>query len=518
MPITDLKKILAQLATWRKDLISMSRRNRLLYFAHTKASSLEFTHPAPSDIVRLLEARPHRLDFYDVPILASASPGEDGLAGKAREPRPNEVVARVRGDGDTLVPATPERLRSTLRTLRRATSQEYLDKGLRSLYLAFGMLRWFEDPNAREPCFAPLLLVPVELHHEIANTCDPLYRLPDEDAVINPALAIKLEEDFGLHLPRIEDYEDLDVDRLQRDVETIVSSQRGWSVENRVVLGRFAFHKDVMYRDLLQNEAIIADHEFVRALVDNVDEKPDYSFDPPSDEELDRAVKPEQMLSILDADSSQRKCIWAAVQGKSFAMDGPPGTGKSQTIANMIGELIARGKTVLFVSEKAAALEVVYKRLKAKGLDEYVLQLHSHKATRREVAVELGRSLERRPSLSERMPASHVKSLKDQREALSAYAEAMNETRKPMSRSLYSAIGRLAQLADVPATDADIDVGEGLDGAGFEDMLAAARTLGRAWGPVERGDDFVWRETNQSGATASERRVNRPGFSGGCVT
>jgi very-short-patch-repair endonuclease len=503
---TDRERTLAQIAAWRNDLISMSRRNKLLYFSHTKASSLELTHPGSSNIIRLLDSRPHRLDFYDSPLAKASGPGEAVPGTRAREPKPNEIVACVRGEGTAVVPATPERLRSTLRTLRRAASQEYLDKGLRSLYLAIGMLRWFETPEAEEPCFAPLLLVPVELQHEVTNVADPMYRLLDEDPVINPALAIKLEEAFGLRLPNIDEYEELDVERLQRDVRRLVSSQARWSVEDRVVLGRFAFHKDVMYRDLVDNEDAIAEHDFVRALVDNVSEKHDFSFDAPSDEELDEVIVPEQMYSILDADSSQRKCIWAAVQGNSFAMDGPPGTGKSQTIANMIGELIARGKTVLFVSEKAAALEVVHKRLKAQGLHEYVLQLHSHEATRREVAQELGRSLERRPTLSKRMPASSVQSLTEQRKALSAYAAAMNVVRKPLGRSLHSAIGRLTQLASVPSTDVDIDVGPSLKETEFRGMLEAARKLGRAWGPVERGGDFVWRDTTLSGARAAERQ------------
>ncbi|WP_209284276.1 AAA domain-containing protein, partial [Prescottella equi] len=85
----------------------------------------------------------------------------------------------------------------------------------------------------------------------------------------------------------------------------------------------------------------------------------DFAFDPVPVDRLDDITPPEQMFSILDADSSQRRCILAAANGKSFVMDGPPGTGKSQTIANMIAELMATGKSVLFVSEKAAALDVV---------------------------------------------------------------------------------------------------------------------------------------------------------------
>jgi len=506
LSVTDLKRIHAQIAAWRNDLISMSRRNKLLYFTHTKASSLELTQPNPPSIVRLLGTRPYRLDFYDAPIARGVDLGDAAADRRVREPRANEIVTSVRGEGSTLVAATPERLRATLRTLRRAASQEYLDKGMRSLYLAFGMLTWFEGSETEEPCYAPLLLIPVELRHEAVNAADPLYRLLDDDAVVNPALAIKLEADFGLRLPSIDEYDDLDVERLQRDIRTLVSAQSGWSVEDRVVMGRFAFHKDVMYRDLLDNEDSIAEQDFICALVDNVTHKADYTFDEPDDDNVDETIEPEAMHSILDADASQRKCIWAAMQGKSFAMDGPPGTGKSQTIANMISELIAVGKTVLFVSEKAAALEVVYKRLQAQGLHEYVLQLHSSEATRREVAQELGRSLERRPSLSQRLSASHIESLREYRRSLSAYADAMNAIRKPLGRSLHSVIGRLTQLADVPATVADVDITYDLAGDRLETMLAAAGRLGRAWGPVERGDDFVWRGTTRTNATAAERR------------
>jgi MoxR-like ATPase len=118
-----------------------------------------------------------------------------------------------------------------------------------------------------------------------------------------------------------------------------------------------------------------------------------FTFDPPPEPDLDERHPPEAMISILDCDASQRQCLVAAALGHSFVMEGPPGTGKSQTIANMIADALGRGRTVLFVSEKAAALEVVYRRLHDAGLSEYVLELHSHKATRKQVAQTLGRSL-----------------------------------------------------------------------------------------------------------------------------
>src|SRR5207253_1430675 len=119
----------------------------------------------------------------------------------------------------------------------------------------------------------------------------------------------------------------------------------------------------------------------------------------PDVQELDAVQPPEKTFPILDADASQLLCLEAVARGHSFVLQGPPGTGKSQTIANLIADCLAGGKTVLFVSEKMAALEVVYKRLRAVGLGDYCLELHSHKANKREVVAELSRCLEeRRPA------------------------------------------------------------------------------------------------------------------------
>jgi AAA domain len=140
----------------------------------------------------------------------------------------------------------------------------------------------------------------------------------------------------------------------------------------------------------------IADHDAIVALATGgrAQRIERFWFDEIPDERIDTDAPPETTPLVLDADASQRACIAAAVEGRSFVMDGPPGTGKSQTIANIIGALLHAGKSVLFVSEKAAALEVVRNRLTETGLDGYLLELHSHKATRKEVAVALGQALD----------------------------------------------------------------------------------------------------------------------------
>src|SRR5205085_12383510 len=130
---------------------------------------------------------------------------------------------------------------------------------------------------------------------------------------------------------------------------------------------------------------------------------------------------PEKTFHMLDADGSQRLCLEAAARGRSFVLQGPPGTGKSQTIANLIADCLANGKTVLFVSEKMAALEVVFKRLRQVGLGDFCLELHSHKANKREVVAELRRSLEERQQAAATLAPDEVEKIRQRREQLNAY-------------------------------------------------------------------------------------------------
>src|SRR5580700_9355080 len=135
-----------------------------------------------------------------------------------------------------------------------------------------------------------------------------------------------------------------------------------------------------MREDLGRNREHVQNHNLCRALAGDPTVALTFPSDLPRAEDLDKKVHPQETFHILDADSSQHEAVAAATRGASLVLDGPPGTGKSQTIANVIAEFMAAGKTVLFVSEKAAALEMVQRRLQIKGLGDFVLACHSHKA------------------------------------------------------------------------------------------------------------------------------------------
>jgi hypothetical protein len=173
-------------------------------------------------------------------------------------------------------------------------------------------------------------------------------------------------------------------------------------------------------------------------------------------------------------------------------LDGPPGTGKSQTIANIIATQIAEGRRVLFVSEKIAALEVVKNRLDAIGLGSYLLELHSSKAKRSVVAADLGRSLHKHPQASSFFSDTERNGLQRRRESLSAYVDGMNDSSTAIGMSLHDAIGVIAMranLPEVPGANYPID---NLDSKSVSAVMEAAKRLERAWRPAIEGVDFAW--------------------------
>jgi very-short-patch-repair endonuclease len=485
------RRVIEQIDIWRKELINLARTNRLLYFRHTKSSTLEIVREPDqvSQVVeRLIAGGAWRFHFPAEP----AEPQETDEAQEADDEQlfADEVAQVPEPDELITTKAEARTLQNALRLLDRRATQEFMDKGLWILYLAAGILHW-SDPDTSEPAESPLVLIPVQLYRE--NPREPYeLRRAEEDVVINPALGVKLAE-FGIDLPAIED-DEFDIEAVLAEVEQAIGSQPGWEVRRRLVISPFSFHKEVMFRDLVKNEEEIADHTLVQALSLGAEEGSELDFDPVAEEDLDEEEPPEEVDMILDADATQRQCIAAAGSGRSFVMDGPPGTGKSQTIANVIAELLAKGKTVLFVSEKAAALEVVQKRLRAAGLGDYTLELHSHKATRKEVAQQLGASLELHPAAPPAMSQTALSKLVRRREELSERAKAMNEIRLPLGRSLHQAIGRIAQLQHLPQAPPPPEIGSELSAEQLSQTLIAAGEIARAWGPVARGDEFLWRE------------------------
>ena len=490
-------RVVEQVERWRDQLLDLSKRNPAINFKDLRVGTLEIVNSEPTAVITELQRAGERgIGFYSPPELAEAEEstelvlaadsvtlGQELSPGVRRLARPPEFEV-------VTSKPTASALRRSLTTLSRNTTQEFLEKGIWTLYLGYGMLEW-KDPITDDSLRSPLVFVPAKLTRDASRGSFRL-GLSEGEREFNPALALKLEREADLIITEFNLDDGLEV--ILSEMETLLARQPNARVTQAMVLARFSFQKEVMYKDLLSNAAAIADHPIVAALAGDESlglKNYDTTFIP--EDELDTLDPPEERPTVMDADSSQRQCIEAAVRGVSFVMDGPPGTGKSQTIANMIAELIRVGSKVLFVSEKAAALEVVKDRLKDVGLESYVLDLSDQRKTRRQIAIEIANAMFDRPKVTSVIGAPDVATLKVRREELSKYADAMEELREPLGQSLYTMIGRASQLRDLPqAPVAKVDNGT-ITSSRFAEILSLAQQLSSSWGPVRLGDAFLWR-------------------------
>lgn len=465
-------EIQAALKIWRDGLVGLTRQSALIKFRATKTSSLLIDDPAPDEVLSRLQSGKSQSFRGDLPDASAPRVGDF-----FHIPRPDAEVGPV------------------VRNLMRKASTEFIDRGLSVLYLAFGMLDW-RDVDDTE-MVSPLLLVPVELIPDGPKST-PLIRAGDDDTVVNPALVLRLKE-FGIDLPTVEDLEGLSASETLAAIRAVLAknkSFRGWTLRETTYLSTFSFAKEAMFRDLLDNEVAILAHPIVRALAtsDPSQQSVEFQFEPIEAADIDRVAPPELTPLVLDADSSQRSAVAAALAGKTFVMDGPPGTGKSQTIANMIGALLHAGQTVLFVSEKIAALDVVRNRLAAAGLGSYLLELHSHKANRKEVAIELLKTLDNvvKPPIA--MPTHARQGVKERREQLNNYAAAMNEIREPLNMPLHKVLGIYAGLSTAPIAPSPETAPSNLTEAEYFAVQDTLAKLLRAWRPAVQGKSFLWRD------------------------
>lgn len=284
---------------------------------------------------------------------------------------------------------TPSELQRRLFYINQRARSMMEEQGYNILYLAMGFLKWQETngtPGDRE---APLILIPVELERRRVKGSFKL-RWTGEDIISNISLQAKLL-DYGVELPDFEMPRTPEgVDEYLDQVTESISHEKNWEVRDKVYLGFFSFTKFVMYKDLdpdsWPEDMPLEENPLIKAIFDPTEEELGPGF---QENQVDVKLSSENVYHVMDADSSQIAVIEDVKHGRDLVVEGPPGTGKSQTIVNLIAELLARGNTVLFVSEKMAALEVVKGRLDSVGLGEFCLELHSKKSQKKDVLEKL---------------------------------------------------------------------------------------------------------------------------------
>ncbi len=330
-----------------------------------------------------------------------------------------------------------EDLNKRLLSLYRECKTTIEEQGYNNLFLALGFLKWKESDSSVDFNKAPLILIPVELDRESLNKPFKI-EYNSQDVLSNISLNYKLK-DKDIELPLFdEDFESVDeVYNYLDKVNEAIKDKKDWEVVDDIFLSDFNFKKFVMYQDLnLENWPDSVKDNNIINLFNPTESSYDKDFDKNQDYHIEHSS---DVFHVLDADSSQIDVLEKVKNGGDLVVEGPPGTGKSQTIVNLIAELIANDKTVLFVSEKKAALEVVKKRLDNIGLGEGCLELHSNKAKKKEVLGELKKTLDKQIIHTD--PTDIYYDLDEKRTYLNKYMDDISEEYGDTGFNTYDLFG-----------------------------------------------------------------------------
>lgn len=415
--VSEARRALVEQArsAWIRKLIDLSRRNNLLYYRPLKTGTVDLSVADPEKMAALL--------------VGESVPLSKLLAGE----RDQAVIDAVRN------------------IARRALANAE-EKGLQTLFVSVGMATWSVKDGGR-PTEAPVLLLPVAVETKGSQS----FSLVRTGGVqVNLVLLHVLETQFGVkldpeelikHLQGDDAGEPFNPEPVYLEILSAAGEVPGFDVAAKATLGNFAFQKMAMVKDLQERGEELARHDIVAAIAGDAQARAGVSATQANldQRELDQ-VPPENEFVVLDADSSQQCAIAAIVNGQSGVVHGPPGTGKSQTIVNLIASLAATGKRILFVAEKRAALQVVQRRLKEIGLDHLAIDLHGADVSPRRVMDQVGRALDAvRTSPLTDTTAVHDK-LVERRARLNAHVRRLHEKREPCAKSVYELQGALLSL------------------------------------------------------------------------
>jgi len=412
---------------WTDQLVDRSARNNLLFFRDQRAGTLDLTK-AP--------LRP----LFDI------------LAGKSRH-----LAQLFPADEDALTEAARRS-----RTIHNKAQAIYEERGIHTLYLACGLATWDNQHGTAEPA-APILLAPATLTARGAAQQNFDLQVTGE-LEVNPTLLNALAAEFDIDCDpeellasagmegAIDTPEELEIAYawLARKAAQVP----GFAIREKAVLGNFSYAKLPMVRDLQGSVEALAGHDLIAALAGDAKARQvvrDRQVD--VDPTLPDQTAPTDEFLVLDADSSQNFAINKVLCGQDLVIKGPPGTGKSQTISNLISCLVARGQTVLFVAEKRAAIDAVLKRLEQVGLHDLVLDLHGGVSSKRQVAQSLAHALHTNATIAEPELTQEHQRLEARRRELNDWQAALHEKREPWGLSLFAAEERLLALGDDAETD-----------------------------------------------------------------
>ena len=468
---------------WERKLLDFSLRNNLLNLRTGRR-----VIPFVSFDIDVLEDHIFDREDYSmqaVPVKKLLKPDEFGIYdSRLYKDELQQLVSEDIKHNRLNAYLSADEMASTQKFLYRESRTALEENGANSLYMVFGLMRWYENEKSVRPRYAPLLLMPVELVRRSGNSY--VVRRRDEEMTINTTQVEMLRQQYQIDLkglqPLPEDESGVDVRAILATVRAQLACQPRWDVVEEAMLGLFSFNKFVMWNDIHSNAEKMRRSPIIESLFQKhwvgeespsgvqgsnapaarskspsgvqsdgvaVQESPSgvqgskvqEGVDETDARHIDLHVAPHEFAIPVDVDSSQMEAVVESGEGRSFILYGPPGTGKSQTITNMIANALYHGRRVLFVAEKMAALEVVQKRLKKIGLDPFCLELHSNKVTKSHLLRQLQQTLDLTRIKDPEQYEQASKELFEQRQQLTGYIRLLHK-KQASGLSLYDCICR----------------------------------------------------------------------------
>ena len=449
-----------KLEKWAQKLLDTSKRNNMINFKASKTLGAEVVYPdgetffnkcISKSTFEIYNPLVEDLDTDDeTEIVAGLVEDNTNDAVNNDKLGKNEYIAlyshKINQDNQILVYSQSLNPIDTIKRIHKKSKESLEETGNNFAHMAFGFIHWKEQEDSTVVNKAPLLLVPITFKND--SVVDPYFiELTDEEVIVNPTFSYYLNAQYELTLPEYEEDESLTsyIEKVQEKV-----SKLHWQVTSECQIGIFAFTKINMYLDFINNEKKILRNENVRLLLGEARDFLSFSDDFERKSDINGII---DLHTVVDADSSQIEAIEMAKSGQSFVLQGPPGTGKSQTITNIIAECLYDGKKVLFVSEKLVALNVVYEKLKQAGLEEFCLELHSHKSNKKKVIDNLYKTLITEKSSVSPKAEEEIWEKENLQKRLDKYAEELHKPIPGINKSMYQLYEAYSAQRDAPELD-----------------------------------------------------------------
>ena len=466
---------------WERRLLDLSMKNSLLHFQPEKTALQLLSANVDATYAALEEGEELTLAPVSAGVTAEARQARFSASAKTKALR--ELIALELSGGVARCFQEAGTLNETAARLMKRSKEADEESGTKILYLAFGFLKWIsrEDGKAK---YAPLVLKPVTLKKSKGKT-EYTLQATDEELSVNSTLLEFLKQEFNVDIRGLDGaVQGLKISEILAMVRLEILNLKDWAVTDDVYLSAFSFARYQMWQDLRRNIREFSKNTLIRSLLEN---RSYFSVESGENEPKEDDLPPQEVLSLLPADASQWAATALSKTGKTFVLHGPPGTGKSQTITNMIANALYDGKSVLFVAEKQAALSVVKKRLDGVGLGDFCLELHSNKTNKAEVLQKLTNTLalageEERVSLSAK--GDDISRLKTE---LAAPLAALHKKRR-LGISAYEALltvfknGNAPELMNIESTFYDGLTKEKIEA--YEQMLVQAAAAAKECGGV----------------------------------